>query len=136
MLVSNVDGSSAPNTTYRKYVLLAAVAGAMLLAYLLRGVLVPLFFAFLVAYALDPAVDKLEEWRVPRPIGALLTMLTLVSAVVLVAIFAIPMLIDEVVDASRRLPDQLLSLHARADSWMAHRWHYRLPATWGELSTK
>jgi predicted PurR-regulated permease PerM len=136
MLVSNVDGSSARSPTYRRYVLVAAVAGAMFLAYLLRGVLVPLFFAFLVAYALDPVVDKLEEWRVPRPLGALLTMLTLVSTVVLVAIFAIPMLIDEVVDASRRLPDQLLSLHARADSWLMHRWHYRLPATWAELSTK
>jgi predicted PurR-regulated permease PerM len=133
-----VSGSreSAPPGALRRYALPAAILGALLLAYALRGVLVPLFFAFLVAYALDPIVDKLEAWRVPRPLGALLVMLTLVAGVVLVAIFVVPRLIDELVDASRRLPEQLLSLHARVDAWLLARWHYRLPSTWAELSSK
>lgn len=40
-------------------------AGVTLLAYLLRGVLVPLFFAFLLAYALDPFVDWFEARKSP-----------------------------------------------------------------------
>ena len=45
------------------------------LAYLLRGVLVPLFFAFLLAYALDPFVDWLEARRIPRTLAAPIVML-------------------------------------------------------------
>lgn len=40
-------------------------AGVTLLAYILRGVLVPLFFAFLLAYALDPFVDWFEARKSP-----------------------------------------------------------------------
>ncbi len=39
-----------------------AVAGAWLL-YTLRGVLAPVFFAFLIAYMLDPLVDRIEQSR-------------------------------------------------------------------------
>ena len=132
--MTSAEGAPAPG--YRKYVLAAALLGAAALAYLLRGVLVPLFFAFLLAYALDPVVDKLEEWRVPRPLAAVLVMLVLASSVVLVTIFAVPLLIDELVDASRRLPEQLVDLHARADAWLRLRSNYRLPGTWAELSGK
>src|SRR5260221_170515 len=42
-----------------------AVVLVLGLAYVLRGVLVPLFLAFLLAYALDPFVDRLEA-LIPR----------------------------------------------------------------------
>mgnify|MGYP000355576604 CR=1 FL=1 len=42
-----------------------AVAGAWLL-YTLRGVLAPVFFAFLIAYMLDPLVDRIEQSRLLR----------------------------------------------------------------------
>ena len=43
---------------------LGAFALAVLLTYLLSPVLVPLFFAFLVAYILDPVVDFFERRRI------------------------------------------------------------------------
>ena len=36
------------------------------LLYTLRGVLAPVFFAFLIAYMLDPLVDRIEESRLLR----------------------------------------------------------------------
>ena len=36
------------------------------LLYTLRGVLAPVFFAFLIAYMLDPLVDRVEESRLLR----------------------------------------------------------------------
>ena len=62
-----------------------AVVLVLGLAYLLRGVLVPLFLAFLLAYALDPFVDRLEALRVPRPLGAILVMLGIAGLVSVVA---------------------------------------------------
>src|SRR5262249_38730101 len=63
----------------RRAVVGAGIAAALLLGYTLRGVLVPLFFAFLLAYALDPVVDRLERLHVPRSVGAPLVMLALVA---------------------------------------------------------
>ena len=36
------------------------------LLFTLRGVLAPVFFAFLIAYMLDPLVDRIEESRLLR----------------------------------------------------------------------
>jgi len=54
----------------RTLLLLLLALLVVAITYLLRAVLAPLFFAFLVAYALDPAVNRLERARVPRPLGA------------------------------------------------------------------
>jgi predicted PurR-regulated permease PerM len=57
-----------------------AVAVVILLLQLMRTVLIPFFLGALLFYALDPAVDWMERWRVPRAIGAALMLLLVVSA--------------------------------------------------------
>lgn len=104
------------------------------LAYVLRGVLVPLFLAFLLAYALDPFVDRLESLRVPRSLGAILVMLGIAGLVTTVLIYAIPMFVDEVTDASATLPDKLRSLQTRVEPWLATTLHIKLPHTMSDLS--
>jgi len=61
--------------TFRRTLVTLSVLAAIGLAYLLRGVLVPLFFAFLLAYALDPFVDWLEARRIHRTLAAPVVML-------------------------------------------------------------
>ena len=111
-----------------------AVVLVLALAYVLRGVLVPLFLAFLVAYALDPAVDRLEALRIPRPLGAILVMLGIAALFTLVLIYAIPIFIDEVTDAWRTVPDKVMSLQARVEPWLATTLHIKLPHTMNDLS--
>ena len=45
--MTSADATPAKAPGYRRYVLAAAILAAAALAYVLRGVLVPLFFAFL-----------------------------------------------------------------------------------------
>lgn len=106
------------------------------LAYLLRGVLVPLFLAFLLAYALDPMVDRLEAMRVPRPLGAILVMLGIVGLVGVVLVYAIPIFVDEMTDASRTLPDKFKALNAQIGPWFETRLHVKLPTDINELQRK
>src|SRR5260221_5688776 len=106
------------------------------LAYLLRGVLVPLFFAFLLAYALDPFVDRLEAVKVPRPVGAILVMGVICGATITVLILAVPYLIDEFRLAGDQLPEQLRALKERIDPWVWQLFHINLPHTWAELASK
>src|SRR5438445_9347263 len=98
--------------SYRRLMLIVGIALVVTLAWILRGVLVPLFFAFLLAYALDPFVDRLEALKVPRSLGALTVMLGIFGLIVTVLVYAIPMFLDELRAAATDLPSQLQSLEA------------------------
>lgn len=51
---------------------LLIVATVILLLQFMQPVLIPLVLGGLLFYALDPAVDRLQAWRVPRVLGAAL----------------------------------------------------------------
>ncbi len=111
------------------------IGGALLLAYLLRGVLLPLFLAFLLAYALDPIVDRLERVKVPRALGALLVMLGLAGVLTMTLTLAIPYFVDEFADAAAALPQQLQALRERLEPQIWERFHVRIPHTWSEIQS-
>ncbi len=123
-----------PGTSFRRKMIFLAVVLVLALAYVLRGVLVPLFLAFLLAYALDPFVDRLEALRVPRSLGAVLVMMGIAGLVTVVLIYTIPMFIDEVTEASATVPEKLRHLQIRAEPWFATRLHIKLPHSTDELS--
>ncbi len=119
--------------TFRRVMMFLGVALAIGLAYLLRGVLVPLFLAFLLAYALDPFVDRLEVVKVPRPLGAILVMVGIFSLLLVLVIFGIPLLLDELRVAATDFPEQFKRFESRIDPWMWQQFHVRLPHTMNEL---
>lgn len=127
------EAGKEPGTSFRRKMIFLAVVLVLGLAYLLRGVLVPLFLAFLLAYALDPFVDRLESLRVPRPLGAILVMLGIAGLVSVVLVYAVPMFVDEVRDASSALPEQINALQARVEPWFATQLHVKLPHSIGDL---
>jgi predicted PurR-regulated permease PerM len=127
------EAGREPGTSFRRKMIFLAVVLVLGLAYLLRGVLVPLFLAFLLAYALDPFVDRLEALRVPRPLGAILVMLGIAGLVSVVIVYAVPMFVDEVRDASSALPDQIYALQARIEPWFATQLHVKLPHSINDL---
>jgi predicted PurR-regulated permease PerM len=129
-----VADAKEPGTSFRRKMIFLAVVLVLALAYVLRGVLVPLFLAFLLAYALDPFVDRLEVLRVPRPLGAILVMLGIAGLFTVVLIYAIPMFVDEVTDASATLPDKLRHLQMRVEPWFASTLHIKLPHSMNDLS--
>ena len=131
------DGAAStkePGTSFRRKMIFLAVVLVLGLAYVLRGVLVPLFLAFLLAYALDPFVDRLEALRVPRPLGAILVMLGIAGLFTVILIYAIPLFVDEVTDASATLPEKLRRLQALAEPWFATTLHITLPHSMNDLS--
>lgn len=88
--------------------------GALLLfgwlLYTLRGVLGPVFFAFLIAYMLDPLVDRIEQSRLlrGRAIGRGVGIAVLLAGLFAASAFAIlvvaPMVYEEVSSFVLRLP--------------------------------
>jgi predicted PurR-regulated permease PerM len=112
---------------------IAGTLAVVAVAYLLRGVLLPLFFAFLLAYALDPFVDRLEEMKVPRSAGALIVMVSILAFLVTATIYAIPMFVDEMRSAAADLPAQMRGLEARAEPWLYSSFKIKFPHTMSDV---
>lgn len=95
------------------------IAATGYLLYALRSVLTPLFLAFAIAYMLDPVIDRFEAWKVPRPAGIAIV---LVSGLGLVAAFValvLPMVASDVAVVASELPGKISELITSADPWLS-----------------
>jgi predicted PurR-regulated permease PerM len=68
--------------TFSLRILAAAII--LLFLYYAQGIVITLIMSVLLAYFLDPAVELLERFRVPRPIGALIMVLILILVLIAV----------------------------------------------------
>ncbi len=75
--------------------MLAALAATALAIYLLRAVLVPLLFAFLVAYILHPVADTLERRRIPRMPAVIVIVVALMLGFLLLPLMILPGIVVE-----------------------------------------
>jgi predicted PurR-regulated permease PerM len=103
----------------------AYVAGAILMVgyvvYWLRDVLTPIFLAFIIAYILDPVVDRLEAWKVPRPAGIAIVLGGTLGTVALFLALVLPGIAAEVAGVIRELPKQLGDLWTTIEPWLEQR---------------
>ena len=66
-------------STFSLRVIAAAII--LLFAYYAQGVVITLVLSILLAYCLDPVVEFLERWRIPRTIGAMVMVLLLCAVI-------------------------------------------------------
>jgi predicted PurR-regulated permease PerM len=87
--------------------------------YWLREVLTPIFLAFAIAYVLDPVVDRLEKWRIPRGAAILVVLLGFLAAVGAFLLLVVPEIVRDVTSVMRELPDHAKHALDRAGPWLA-----------------
>ncbi|MBI3230384.1 MAG: AI-2E family transporter, partial [Burkholderiales bacterium] len=94
--------------------------GALLfLLFLLSSVLTPFIAAAMLAYALNPGVDKFTEFRIgkfylPRSLAVVLVILIFLSAVLALILIVVPVLQKEGVQLRDQIPTFLLKLNTWA----------------------
>jgi predicted PurR-regulated permease PerM len=66
-------------STFSLRVIAAAII--LLFAYYAQGVVITLVLSILLAYCLDPVVEYLERWRIPRTIGSMIMVLLLCAVI-------------------------------------------------------
>lgn len=114
--------------------LVALIAGGLVLVVWLGGALAPAFTALIVAFILQGVVSRLMAWRVPEPLSVYAAFLLFVGivAVMLLAVFplvwqqmvafvnALPGMLDQVQALARGLPDRYPTLltPAQIDDWL------------------
>jgi predicted PurR-regulated permease PerM len=83
---------------------LASVVVLGVLVYFLRGILLPFVAGMAVAYLLDPAADKLEDWGLSRTWATAVLTAVFFSLVTAVILVLYPVLQNQVVGFVNRLP--------------------------------
>jgi predicted PurR-regulated permease PerM len=91
---------------------LGIVAGAVAatglgLLWVLKAALTPLAAAFVIAYLLDPLIDRFEARRVRRPLAIFLLLGLLGGGLAAIVLVVVPRLQREVAALAERLPDYL-----------------------------
>ena len=98
------------------------IAGALLITgfivYWLRHVFTPIFLAFIIAYILDPVVDRLEAWKVPRSLAIAIVLGGTLGALVVFLALVLPSIVAEVAGVIQELPRQFATLWVRIAPWL------------------
>jgi predicted PurR-regulated permease PerM len=89
------------NSLHNSAVVMIALGVAVFLTQQMQPVLVPIVLSLLLFYALDPLVDGLQKFMVPRAIGSALALVLAMGAVGVTAY----MLQDEAMTVVNQLPD-------------------------------
>jgi len=95
---------------------------AVLLLRALGPVLTPFLVAAVLAYALTPLVDRLDELgdgRMPRLLAVILVELLFILAVLCVVLLIVPVLAKEVPLMREQIPQLFDRLHATLSPWLA-----------------
>ncbi len=92
--------------TNKLILLVSLIAGGWLL-FQLSSVLMPFFIAALLAYLGDPLVDRLENWKLSRPVAVTVVFAVLFIAMILLLLVLLPMLSDQVSKLFTNLPGYL-----------------------------
>lgn len=111
--------NAQPRLFPRWVIALASMLVVGLLLWALRGVLTPVFFAFLIAYMLDPVVDRLERRGLPRAAAIVVLLTAVLGAIALFMLFAVPLVISDVGRFASELPGALERLVVRLEPQLA-----------------
>jgi predicted PurR-regulated permease PerM len=107
------------------------------LLYALRGVLAPVFFAFLIAYMLDPLVDRIEASRLlrgrtfARAVGIAVLLVGVFAVAAFSILIILPMVYEEIASFVKRLPGLVARSRAEWEPLLAE-YGMRVPKSVGE----
>ncbi len=100
---------------------LVAIATLIILLVLFQNILLPFVAGMAVAYFLDPVADRLERTGLSRTLATSIITAAFVIVVVVLLIFAVPLLQAQVVDFLNNLPEYFQALRGWAEP-LIERW--------------
>ena len=97
---------------------LAIAFAAGFLVWLLSPILAPFLFVAILAYILDPIVERMTRRGAPRTVAVILVLLLALSALVGIALVVVPLFYKETRLLLEKLPGVLDWLNQQAAPWL------------------
>ncbi len=118
-------------TESRSWLLLALLAVAGWLVYLLAPVITPFAISAVLAYFGDPLVDRLEKaslwrWKVGRTLAVIIVFVLMLSLLTLILLILVPLLVDQVRLLVERFPDWIEWFSGTALPWLTSKVGFEL----------
>lgn len=89
-----------------------AIILGLILIYAIRDLVFSFFFAIIIASAMEPALERLKQWRIPRIVGVIMIYLVIAFLIFFIIYFIFPVLFEEFNGFARLYPviqDQIIS---------------------------
>ncbi|HUU51050.1 MAG TPA: AI-2E family transporter [Nitrospinota bacterium] len=80
------------NNLKKSLILTISIAAVLYFIFISRDILMPFVIAMLLAYILDPLVDRLQKFKIPRIMAIILLTIVLVSLLALFSIIVFPLI--------------------------------------------
>lgn len=80
----------------------------------------PIILAFIAYYLLNPIVNLLEKWRIPRIWGIVLIILGIIGLVTALVLVSAPAIEAQVVDLARNFPNYVMKMSTGFKDWIDH----------------
>ena len=80
---------------------------ALLVLWQIRTLLVLLFVCFIFMEALNPAVSRLERFKIPRPLGILILYIIILTVISFAVAGIVPILVDQTNSLIKNLPEMV-----------------------------
>ena len=120
-LRSAMNHEMTVRVSVRTVLLVLLIVGAFWLTLLLYRVLVLFFVAVLLAVAISGAVNRLEQWKVPRTISILVMYLLLIMLLVGMGFVLVPLVSQQIGLLRRQLPDLVRQPLQQGNDWISQR---------------
>jgi len=106
--------------TWKRIWLILILISAVWIMISARAVLFPIVTAFVLAYLLNPVVEAMEKKRIPRTAAVLVLLLSLGVILLLLWVSIAPLVKEQAVSFSRRLPGYLRVLEEWLEAALIH----------------
>jgi len=113
----------------------AALGVTAALLFALRDVLTPIFFAFMLAYVLDPLVDRFEAAKIPRAVGITVLLVVVLGVIGLFMVLVVPTIVADVVNITQQFPTTFARWMQGALA-LARSWGVDLPESWSDVMAR
>jgi len=117
----------------KRIVILAGIIMLLIMGYIARNVLTPFLFAFILAYILNPAIERLERWRLSRGLAIAIILLLFLGIFCSGIIFIIPVIQSEIGLLINKLPEYLELIRVDVIPYIEERFKVKIPATADEI---
>ena len=98
------------------------------LLYILKSVAIPILLSTIIAYLLDPLVDRLEKFRIGRGASILILTLSVVAFFVLVILLVIPAIEQEIMSLAQNMPEYMARIKGEAGPFFDKSFRSLFPA--------
>lgn len=106
----------------------AVLAAAIVAVAALRDILLPFVVAAVLAYALNPIVERLRHWGMSRTAASALTLAGLSLVVAAAVVLLAPPLFDQLKDFARSAPADVQRIREAIDGWAQSTFAERYPS--------